>query len=179
MDFTKAKPVFEGTRITLRIMEERDATPRYAGWLNDPEVNRYLATKSATIEELQKYIEAKDTQSDALFFGVFLKPESLHIGTVKLEPLELAHRRVTISVMIGDKDRWGKGYAAEAMLLLINWCFDELGCDEMILGVSEKNTAAIRAYEKMRFTETSRVSGYTNYGGEPHDNILMTLKRGH
>mgnify|MGYP001618205486 CR=1 FL=1 len=177
MDFSHARLAFESSRLTLRIMEDHDATPEYAGWLNDPEVNRYLATKSATIQELQDYIRKKDLQVDALFFGVYLKENNAHIGTVKLEPIEPDQKRATIAVMIGDKASWGKGYAAEAMQLLMDWCFNELGFDEVNLGVIAKNAAAIRAYEKLGFVEMKRELAYVQYGDEMHDHVLMAVKR--
>ncbi|TSC59567.1 MAG: putative N-acetyltransferase [Candidatus Peregrinibacteria bacterium Greene0416_62] len=177
MDFSRARLAFESPRLTLRIMEDRDATEEYAGWLNDPEVNRYLATKSATIKELQDYIQKKDLQADALFFGVYLKSNGAHIGTVKLEPIEPAQKRATIAVMIGNKMHWGKGYAAEAMKLLMDWCFNELKFDEVNLGVIAKNAAAIRAYEKLGFVETKREIAYVRYGDELHDHVLMAVKK--
>lgn len=177
MNFSGATPAFEGERVTLRVMDERDATAQYAGWLNDPEVNRFLATKSATVPELQTYIDAKHKQTDALFFGVYLKTDGTHIGTVKLEPIELEKKRATIAVMIGEKEYWGKGYAGEAMKILMDWCFGELGCDEVNLGVIAKNEAAIRAYEKIGFTETKRDLKYVTYGDELHDQVWMTAKK--
>lgn len=175
--FAGVRRSFEGQRIVLRTMEESDATERYASWLNDPEVNRFLATKSATMEELRAYITQKNSQKDAVLFGVFLKDNGAHIGTVKLEPLELTKKQATIAVMIGDKSCWGKGYAGEAMQLLIEWCFTELGCTEVNLGVVAKNAAAIRTYEKLGFRETRRDPGYVQYGDEVHDQVWMALKR--
>ncbi len=179
MDFSGVTKEFEGDRIRLRVMDQRDATGQYAGWLNDPEVNKFLATKSATVPELQTYIDAKHKQSDALFFGVYLKTDGTHIGTVKLEPIELEKKRATIAVMIGEKEYWGKGYAGEAMKILMDWCFSELGCEEMNLGVIAKNTGAIRTYEKLGFKEVKRDLGYIRYGDELHDQVWMTATAPH
>ncbi len=177
MNFSKATLTLEGPRVMLRTLDDRHATQQYANWLNDPEVNRFLETKSATIEELQSYISRKHLQSDALFFGIFLKSDDTHIGTIKLEPIEPEHKRATIAIMIGDKNFWGKGYAPEAMNVLIDWCFGELGFEEVNLGVIAKNAAAIRAYEKLGFKETKRELAYVQYGDEMHDHVLMALRK--
>lgn len=177
MNFTGFTKTFEGDRLKLRTMEEGDATELYAGWLNDPEVNRYLGTKSATLQELREYIAEKDSQNDALFFGIFLKDDERHIGTIKLEPIELEKNRTTIAIMIGDKEYWGKGYGREAMQLLMDWCFDALDCREMNLGVIGMNTGAIRAYEKLGFKEVERKIGSVRYGDAVHDHVLMAFKR--
>ncbi|MBT5638712.1 MAG: GNAT family N-acetyltransferase [Candidatus Peribacter sp.] len=177
MHFAHRTESFTGERLILRTMTEGDATQTYAEWINNPEVNLYLETKSATIEELIAYIEQKDAKDDTLFFGIFLKEEGTHIGTIKLEPIEPEEKKATIAIMIGDKEQWGKGYAGESMQLLINWCFDDLGFEKIELGAIGKNTAAIHAYEKLGFAEVRREVGSVQYGDEVHDHVLMELKR--
>lgn len=177
MDFRNSKLTLSGPRVKLRIMDDRDATPEYSLWLSDPEINRFLATKGATVEELRDYIAKKNLQSDALFFGIFLKEHDDHIGTVKLEPIEPEKKRATIAVMIGNKNYWGKGYAAEAMGLLCDWCFDVLALEEMNLGVIANNVSAIKAYKKIGFFETKRDLQYIRYGDELHDQVWMALRR--
>ena len=177
MNFSHLTQSFTGERLSLRTMTNANATETYAAWINDPEINQYLETKSATVEELADYIAQKDAKNDTLFFGIFLKSEGTHIGTIKLEPIELDKKKATIAIMIGDKEQWGKGYAGESMQLLINWCFTELGCEKVELGAIAKNTAAIHAYEKLGFQEVRREIGAIQYGDEIHDHVLMEVKR--
>mgnify|MGYP001610838391 CR=1 FL=1 len=176
MSFKNKKLKFVGERIFVRTLEPGDATEEYAGWLNDPEVNRFLATKSATVDELRDYISKKDEQDDTLFFGIFLN-DGTHIGTIKLEPIDLVEKKATIATMIGNKRYWGRGFAPESSKLLIDYCFVELGLDEVNFGVLDKNTASIRAYEKLGFKETHRVPKSVNYGGQVYDHVFMALRR--
>lgn len=177
MDFRHLQKTFTSNRLVLRTMKISEATETYASWLNDPEVNLFLETKSATISELIDYISEKDLKPDALFCGIFLKEDGTHIGTIKLEPIKLEQKKATIAIMIGDKQQWGKGYAGESMQLLINWCFDELKLDVIELGAIGKNTAAIHAYEKLGFREVRREIGSVQYRDDIHDHVLMELKR--
>lgn len=174
--FSGMRFTLPGPRITLRIMEDADASERYASWLNDPEVNRYLGTKHATVEELRAYIAEKDRADNALFFGIFLRDGTL-IGTIKLEPIDLAAKQATIAVMVGDKAQWGKGFGNEAMQLLIEWCFSTLGLEEIILGVVGTHFPAIRSYEKLGFREFTRDIDALHYGDEIHDRVWMHLCR--
>ena len=176
-DFTGVTLAFAGPRVSVRTMEETDATQEYANWLCDPEVNQYLATKHATVDGLKDYIAEKNQKADALFFGIFLNENDKHIGTVKLEPIELEKKSTTIGVMLGNKACWGKGYAGEAMQLLIDWCFNELGCTEIILGAVSENAAAIRLYSKLGFKEVKRVPADLHYGDQIFDRIWMALKK--
>ena len=167
MDLKDKKLKLTGERIYLRLMGVSDVTEEYCSWLNDPEVNRFLETKSATIDGLRAYIAQKSGQSDILFFGIFLKDSDKHIGTMTLRGIDLTAGKATIAMMIGDKNFWGKGLIGEAMRLLIDYAFQKLGLGEINLGVLAQNVSAVRAYEKMGFVET----------GKSGDEIIMALKR--
>jgi [ribosomal protein S5]-alanine N-acetyltransferase len=166
---------FTGARIFLRPMRENDATETYAAWLCDPEVNQYLSTKNATLEELRWYITKKNTQEDTELYGIFLRNGQKHIGTVKLEPIDFSTKKATIGIMIGDKQEWGKGFAGEAMQLLIDYCCTQLGMNEVVLGVLGQNTSAIRAYEKLGFKEVKRELKAVTYPNGIFDQITMSL----
>lgn len=168
---------FTGTRVYLRLLTPRDATATYASWLNDPEVNAYLETKRATVDTLREYIEKKSAQSDTEFYGIFLREDDRHIGTVKLEPIDKMRGYAQIGILIGDKREWGKGYAAEVMQLLIEYCFGPLGLTEVRLGVLAQNENAIQVYEKLGFREMSRSIGAVAYENGRFDQVEMTLKK--
>lgn len=140
----------KGRRIYLRMLTEEDATDRYARWLNDPEVHRFLDTKKATIAELQEYIANKNENPNALLCGIFLNSGE-YIGTIKLEPVDSPNGESAIAVMVGEKRYWGGGYGSEAMRLLIGYAVDTLGISAVYLGVSSENRKAVLAYEMLGF----------------------------
>src|SRR3989344_5118547 len=162
---------FIGARIYLRQMTEADATERYVSWLNDPEVNRYLATKSATVPELRAYIASKNSQPDTLLFGIFLKEKDIHIGTIKLEPIDAVNKKATVAIMLGDKQQWGQGLAREALSLLIDYCFKDLQLAEVNLGVVAQNEAAVQTYVKLGFKEVQREIGAVHYPNGVFDQV--------
>ena len=176
MDLKDKKLKLTGERIYLRLMGVSDVTEEYCSWLNDPEVNRFLETKSATIDGVRAYIAQKSGQSDILFFGIFLKDSDKHIGTMTLRGIDLTAGKATIAMMIGDKNFWGRGLIGEAMRLLTNYAFEKLNLKEIDLGVVSQNVSAVRAYEKMGFVEVERKSN-VKYGKENYEEIMMELKR--
>ncbi len=169
--------ILKGERIYLRSMTSADASLVYASWLNDKEVNKFLATKSATVAELEEYISKKNSQSDALHLGIFLKDNDQHIGTVKLEPIDSVNKKATIAIMIGDKASWGKGFAKEAMKVLIDYALKELKIEEINLGVLLQNENAIKAYKKLGFQETRREMKSVKYPNGVFDQIWMSYKK--
>ena len=162
-----------GERIYLKKLTILNATEEYCGWLNDPEVNIYLETRECTTDDLKKYIKKKSEQKNCLFLGIYWKENDKHIGTIKLEPIDYKKSAATMGIMIGDKNYWGKGVGGEAVNLLTNYAFQQLGLKEMNLGVMATNQRALRLYEKCGFKVYEIEKNALNHDGKLFDNILM------
>ena len=93
----------ESNKIYLRTLDEKDATERYCDWLNDSSVNKYLETRKANINEIKNYILEKNNSCNCLFLGIFDKSNDVHVGNLKLEPIDFENNKATFSIMIGDK----------------------------------------------------------------------------
>lgn len=147
----KSKLKIEGKRIYLRTLTAKDASNRYYSWINDREINKYLESKKTTIADLHKYIKIRFNDPNSLFFGIFLKNKDIHIGNVKLEPIDFNVKKATLGILIGDKNYWNKGFATEALKILKDFAFNKLNLDEINLGVNKENIGAVKAYEKSGF----------------------------
>ncbi len=151
----------EGKRINLIPLREKDATAKYASWINDPEINKFLDTKKATIEGLKEYIKGMYNDPNALFLGVFLKDSNIHIGNVKIEPIDFNKKMTSLGTLIGDKNYWGKGYASEAYRILIKYAFNELKLEFIEAGIPLDHIAALKAVQKVGFKiKRKREKGY-------------------
>ena len=166
-----------GNRVYLRKLSLDDASEEYCRWLNDPEVNKYLETREATIEDLKAYIKMKRESKDTLFMGIFLKENDKHIGNLKLEPIDFEEKKATFSILLGDKNEWGKGIGSEATELIVRYAFNELGLNKVDLGVISENTKAIRSYEKVGFKIIGRVPKCLDHDGIKYDKIIMEITK--
>ena len=146
----KLKEKIKGDRLYLRSLTLKDATKKYCSWLNNEEVNKYLETKSVTIDELKEYISEKNKSKGCLFFGIFLNDKN-HIGNVKLEPIDFEKKTANFSIMIGDKEYWNQGYGTEVIKLIIDYAFNTLKLEFITLGVKANHKVAIKLYEKIGF----------------------------
>ena len=167
----------EGNRIYLRKLGEKDATKEYCDWLNDPEVNKYIVTKGANINELKQYIRDKNNNPNCLFLGIFYKENETHMGNIKLEPIDFENKKATLGILIGAKEYWGKELGTEAVKLLVNWAFDSLRLEEVNLGVISENVAAIKTYEKAGFQIDKIEKKSIKWGSEFYDRIVMSVTR--
>ena len=165
-----------GDRIYLRELSVSDATEKYCSWLNDPEVNKYLETRKATIEDLKNYIQQRVDDPNSLFWGVFDKDSNAHIGNVKLEPIDRQKKKAVFGILIGNKDYWGKGIGTEATRLVVDHAFNSMGLEEIELGVIADNKKAARVYEKAGFKIVEIKEKAINHEGVLYDDIVMVIK---
>ena len=142
-------------------MNESFCSYSYLSWLNDPEVYKYLESGGGyKIDALREYIR-EAINNNVLFWAICLKSTGKHIGNIKIDPISFRHKRGEYAILIGDKTEWGKGFAKEASVLIIEFCFKKLNLRKITLGVVESNNAAIFLYKKIGF----EVEGiYKNHG---------------
>lgn len=169
--------ILRGNRIYFRELNSNDATEEYCSWLRDPEVNTFLASNPCSREELQQYIEQKQKDKNCIFWGIFLNESDTHIGNLKLEPVNFEEKKAVIGILIGKKECWNKGFGTEAITLAVDYCFRELGLEEIALGVVKEHLAAIKAYEKAGFAKQKINEKAITIRGQWHDQLIMVKKK--
>lgn len=168
----------ETGRLLLEPLSLKQLSHKYLGWLNDPEVNKYLETRGGyTIEKLRSFLEEQE-KKEILFWAIYVKQDAKHIGNIKIDPIDESKNSGEYGILIGDKEEWGKGFAKEASWAAINFCFNKLKLEQITLGVVEDNEAAIELYKKMGFKTTGKIKDKGFYNGKICDSIRMVLKNG-
>ena len=165
------KKRIDAARLYLRPLTRGDCSERYLAWLNDPEVSRYLETRHSpqTRQTIAQFVERVNHRDDEHLFGIFLKSGDRHIGNIKVGPVNPHHRVADISLLIGERDCWGQGYAAEAMAAMSLHAFDALGVRKLSAGIYAPNVGSTRAFLKAGYREESRRPGHYLLDGKPCD----------
>ena len=70
------------------------------------------------------------------------------IGATGIHEIDWINAHGTTGIVIGGKDRWGKGYATEAMRLRTRYAFRELNLHKLITEVDTENEASRKALER-------------------------------
>lgn len=143
----------ESELIFLKKLDYLDITDAYICWMNDAEVNKFMETRffPHSRKDIENFIDNISNSNDSLIFGIFDKSTSKHIGNIKLGLINWVHRKANVSLFIGDKDYWGKGYASEAIKSINNYAFDILNLHKLEAGAYVDNIASIKAFEKNGF----------------------------
>ena len=166
-----------GERIYLREVRPSDVNENYYRWMNDPEVIQYLESRfhSNSRESLKAYVQIYDGDTDTIFLAIILKEKEQHIGNIKLGPINWYHRFGDIGIIIGDKEYWGKGYAAEAISLLSEHAFKNLNLHKLTAGCYKPNEGSLRAFEKAGFETEGVRKKHCFFNGKYVDAILLGL----
>lgn len=130
-----------GNRIYLRGLKLDDLEGNYVNWFNDATVCKYNSHHvfPYSKESATKYIRDSFESRSALILAIVLLESDVHIGNVALQSIDYISRTAEFAIIIGEQEYWGKGYAKEASMLILNHGFMELGLHRIHCGTSSDN----------------------------------------
>ena len=139
----------------LRLLTLDDCTERYVAWLGDPTINRYLESRwqEQTLESIRGFVETMRATADNYLFAIVEATTRLHIGNIKIGPVNHWHGYADVGYFIGERGSWGKGYATDAIRGVTRLGFERLGLARVQAGVYAGNAGSIRALEKASFRQ--------------------------
>jgi len=174
---TRNAHFLDGARVYLREVRSADVTENYYRWMNDPEVTRYLEVRYVprSLDNILSFVTAMDGKADEVFLAVCLHDGDRHIGNIKLGPVNWVHRYADVSLLIGEKDCWGHGYATEAIRLVCRFAFVTLNLRKLVAGAYAPNAGSIKAFENVGFAREGLIRGRFVADGKPVDHVMLGL----
>ena len=168
----------DGPKILLRAPAEADIG-HFVKWSNDPELRRLTAeTAPMSVAEAKAFIDKVRNDADRRWFIIVDKRTGNPIGECGLLRIFWPWKTADLTMIIGQKEFWGKGHSDEAMGFLLDLAFNSLKLHRLSVGVLETNERAIRFYKRFGFKEEGRQrDGYLS-NGKYHDFVMMSLLGG-
>lgn len=145
--------VIQGERITLRPVQLEDCNETYLSWLQNPEINQYLETRwqPQTLASLESFVRGVNESDDSILFAIIDSESEQHIGNIKLGPINQHHQSADISYFLGEQAFWGRGYATEAVRLVVEYGFTQRSLQFIGAGCYGSNVASIKVLDKVGF----------------------------
>lgn len=167
--------ILETKRLILKPLSLEHLSQDYVDWLNDIDIYKYLETGgNYTLEMLKNYLIDVE-KKDIYFWGIHLKENNLHIGNIKIDPINTKHGTGEYGIMMGRKSEWGKGYAMESSREILDFCFNKLKIRKITLGVVIDNTPALNLYKHVNFEIEGIYKKHGIYEGKYRDIVRMAL----
>jgi RimJ/RimL family protein N-acetyltransferase len=172
-----SESILEGQKVRLRPVEERDL-PFFVEWLADKDVTRWLAAvdEPPTLEDEHDWYESARADENGVLWSI----ETLDGDLVGSTDLRLAPHaeRAELGIAIQDKTRWSEGLGTDAIRLVVEYAFDELGLHRVELQTDEANARAIRCYEKVGFVREGLLRDHRKIEGHFSNTIQMSVLAG-
>lgn len=168
---------YDAIRIFLRPLEERDIDARYIGWFADGDVTRFIQSRNFSAEDSKAYLRAGRDSGLYHLYAVCLQQTGLHIGNLKIGPINQLHGVADLVTVIGDKACWGQGLASEAIALGSRVAFEVYGLRKLHGAILASNSGSIKAYTRGGWTIEGRLHGHYLVDGEPMDAVLVSCFR--
>jgi RimJ/RimL family protein N-acetyltransferase len=148
-------------------------------WYNDPEIASFIHPNSKeealhqfTVEEI-----FRDQKPIPTINKYLMMDDSKPIGELSITSdfpwlIKRTPESAWISIVIGERDYWGKGVTQIAMAFIEKTC-QEAGFERIELGVFDHNHRAFRFYQKTGYHEFYRKEHFTYSDGIWHGDIRM------
>ncbi|MCG2717961.1 MAG: GNAT family N-acetyltransferase [Nanoarchaeota archaeon] len=164
-----------GKRLYLRTLKKEDLT-YIQKWSNDPEIRKLIGEVAPMSQaDADKFLERVHNDDTREWFVIVIKENEQVIGEGGLLRMFPVWRTTDISLIIGEKDAWGKGYGTEAILLLLDYAFRYLKFHRVAIGVVGFNEKAIRFWGKVGFKkEGIQRDGYY-YNHKYYGFVMMSI----
>ena len=143
----------DGKEYQLIPMTLKHVTEEYIGWLNDPEVNKFLEIRrnKQTRNSAVRYVSEFYQREEKYLWGIFPNAKPM-IGTININSVDRFNRTCELGLMIGNKSYWGTSASKEAILLTLEFAFKNLGLNRVAGGSHSTNLGMNFTFKSLGFT---------------------------
>ena len=165
-------------RLVITPFDHSYLTDRYVSWLNDSEVTRYSRHRSVThtIKSCRDYYLSFRDSPNYLWAIETLNGDSLHVGNINAyidEPNSIAD----IGILIGEKTKWGRGYASEAWIAICNYLFTIENIRKITASTLSANKSMLNLARQVKMSEDGRRVRQIIFEGKEVDVINFAYYR--
>jgi RimJ/RimL family protein N-acetyltransferase len=174
-----ADSIWIGDKVQLRAREPSDAdvipqlersADERSGWMIMPPRSR--AATRTLFEESARKCPGPGTVEFGL--AIVRREDDLMVGGITVNEADQVNGTFSYGVGIHPEHK-GNGYAAEAVLLVLRFMFDERRFHKCEARVYDYNCASIQLHRKLGFTEEGRLRQHLFQAGGYHDELIFGM----
>ncbi|MDX2104731.1 MAG: GNAT family protein [Alphaproteobacteria bacterium] len=148
--------------------------PLLYGWLNDVELRAAMGEVTALTElQVEQYFDRASRDPGHAAFIIYEAAARVEVGFITLKDIGPVHRRGELSIAIGRPDKRRQGFAADAIQVLCQHAFGNLGLERIWLTVRTDNVGAIALYRRCGFVEEGTLQRFFFCGNRWVDALIM------
>lgn len=171
-------PTIETERLILCAHRDDHISPRYAGWLNDPETMA-LSRQRLTVHTVESCRAFVDGFADTphYLWAIDRKGETPdHIGNIRAN-IDTTNNTADVAILIGERSCWGTGIGAEAWQAVCNWLLGDGGVRKVYAGTTSINKGMLGIMRKTHMVDDGVRERHYEIDGKEVDVIYAALFR--
>lgn len=165
----------KGKNIFLRALEPSDLE-----FLFELENDEMVWEVSNTVTPYSKYVLKQYLENahrdifevKQLRLVISLYKTNAPVGFIDLFDFDPKHKRAGVGIIVFPEENKRKGYASEALQILIEYVFTQLALHQLFANISEENTNSITLFEKAGFKKSGVKLDWT-HTSEGYKNELL------
>ena len=168
--------ILKGKKIFLRALEPEDID-----YLFSTENNEDIWEISSTSQPFSKHTLSKYIENSHLDIYqvnqlrlVISDYKSNSLGLIDLFNVDFKNFKAGVGILI-NKDNRDKGYAKEALEILIKYCFTYLNLHQLYCNIIEENKSSICLFKSLGFNEIGLKKDWIYFKGEYKNEYLFQL----
>jgi [ribosomal protein S5]-alanine N-acetyltransferase len=168
-------PVLRGARVILRWLTADDVDALFAIF-SDPEVARFLAIpRHHGREDTERFLDGiHDGFRTSSLYQWGIEHAGRMVGTCTLGGIDWENRRAEIGFAL-ERGSWGQGLMPDALAVLIDHAFRDMGLHRIEADVAPRNTVSLRLLERLGFRREGHLRERYFKDGEIQDSIMLGL----
>lgn len=169
--------MFFGKKIKLCAISEKH-TDYFYKMFNDMEIQRNadVVKNPTSREQVRSFIEKSQETSEYSYWFVIEDYEGHSVGDVDINDPDIRNGKFRYGISILQEYR-GKGYAKEAILLVLNYYFNELRFNKANAEVHEFNSKSIKLHESLGFSWEGKIRESLYVNGKYCDEYLFGITK--
>lgn len=151
-----------------------DDYKEYSDWVNDIDIAKYINQNIHLTYSQEKDALGVLTKKSKIF-GIHNREAKKLIGNCSIFDIDYISGTAKAGIFIGDKNFWNQGYGTEAFSLLIDYGFNILNLENIMIEVFDYNERALKSYKKIGFKEIGRRRNAHKIAGKRYDIIFLDI----
>lgn len=164
-----------GTRLKLTALAAADLPVLLPFFQDMASLIYYIPTTARPLngEQLDKLLADWNDGVESFVFAI--RQDQHLVGLVNLDGLDWANSHAEIGIALTSQDARGQGFATEALSLLIDFAFRELGLHRIWARIIDGNEPSLKLFAKLGFKPEGRMIGHVRRRGQFRDMLIFGL----
>ena len=171
----------ETQRLIFEPLSNKHNSEEYVGWLNDKDVTAFNShgIYPNTEDKTEDYINNANNNTDSIVLAILDKELNKHIGNIAIQSIDLINSNAEISIMLGAKESWNKGFGLECFYKVIEHCFCKLNLHKIYVETSSDNIGMQKLSTKMNMIKEASLKEVIKRNNNYFDKHNYQIQQAH